>query len=555
MKKHFTRLLVTALAAFLLLNSVGSALACTGVYVGKDVSADGSIIIARCEDISAVYDKLQTYVPASDEAGRTMDDINGFSYPLPTHTYAYTQMEDHPNAGDGLYAAVCVNEKGVAITGTVTAYGCGAWREADPFVEEGLREAVIPCLAAATADTAKQAVDVLTKAVDTYGSESGHIIMMADQNEAWILEIYGGKNYVAMKLPDDQVAVFGNQFMIGAIDPEDTENFVVSKDFVATLEKAELVKKDDDGKVLAAQSVCNGERGDGSNLRNWGGMHLLAPALAGDEYNTDTFYPLLYKPDAEKVTLQDVFEVYRCRYEGTPYDLSLEGQESNRAIAVSGTPDTHVIQLFADMPAAYSAVTWLALAGGEHSVFFPEISGVTQLPESLGVVAESYDPDSAYWTFKRICGLADVNRALYSKGVQNFWKLQEEVYIAQLDEQLAQLKALAESDPDGAVEYVNKHLADNLDDLTKKSEVLFGELLTLVNRNAGYAASRAKAFEPSIPLRVAAEAKGYTVTWNAATKAVTLTKGSTTKTVSTTNGDAVVIDGVTYVPYSFLEEL
>ena len=54
MKKHFTRLLVTALAAFLLLNSVGSAFACTGLYVGKDVSADGSIIIARCEDIGAV---------------------------------------------------------------------------------------------------------------------------------------------------------------------------------------------------------------------------------------------------------------------------------------------------------------------------------------------------------------------------------------------------------------------------------------------------------------------------------------------------------------------
>ena len=70
MKKHFTRLLVTALAAFLLLNSVGSAFACTGLYVGKDVSADGSIIIARCEDIGAVYDKLQTYVPAADGEGQ-----------------------------------------------------------------------------------------------------------------------------------------------------------------------------------------------------------------------------------------------------------------------------------------------------------------------------------------------------------------------------------------------------------------------------------------------------------------------------------------------------
>ena len=58
-----------------------------------------------------------------------------------------------------------------------------------------------------------------------------------------------------------------------------------------------------------------------------------------------------------------------------------------------------------------------------------------------------------------------------------------------------------------------------------------------------------------MPLRTAAEAKGYTVTWDAAAKAVTLTKGSTTKTVSTTGSEAVVINGVTYVPYSFLKEL
>lgn len=556
MKKHFTRIMSTALAVFLLLSSFGSAFACTGLYVGKDVSADGSIIIARSEDIGAVYDKLQTYVPASDEAGRVMEDeINGFSYPLPAHTYGYTQMEDYADAGDGLYAAVCVNDKGVAITGTVTAYGCDTWCESNPFVDDGLREAVIPCLAAATSATAKEAVEVLTGAVDTYGSESGHIVLIADQQEAWILEVYSGKHYVAMKLPDDQVAVFGNQFMIGAIDPEDTENFVVSEGFEEALEEAGLTKKDEDGKILAAQSVCNGERSVGSNLRNWGGMHLLAPSLAGEEFDNDTFYPLLYTPDNDKVTLQDVFEVYRCRYEGTAYDLSLEGQENNRAIAASGTPDTHVVQLFADMPAQHAAVTWLAFAGGEHSVFIPEFSGVNQLPAAFGVDAPSYSPDSAYWAFKRICGLADTNRALYSEGVQNFWKLQEEAFIAQAPAKLEKIKALAESDPDAAVDYVNADLAGAYSDVLKKSDALYNQLLTLVSRNAGYASSRWKALDPSVPLRTAAEAKGYTVTWDAAAQAAVLTKGSATKTVSVNGEDAVLIGGVTYVPYSFVEGL
>ena len=556
MKKHFTRLLVTALAAFLLLNSVGSAFACTGLYVGKDVSADGSIIIARCEDIGAVYDKLQTYVPAADGEGRTMDDINGFSYPLPAHTYGYTQMEDHPDAGDGLYAAVCVNEKGVAITGTVSASGCEAWEEADPYVDEGLREAVIPCLAAATASTAREAVDVLCKAVDTYGSAEGNVILMADQNEAWILEIYGGKQYVAMKLADDQVAVFGNHFMVGAIDAGDTENFVVSKGFVEALDKAELTKKDEDGRVLAAQSVCDGKRGDGSNLRNWGGMHLLAPSLAGEKYDTDTFYPLLYTPD-EKVTLQDVFEVYRCRYEGTPYDLSLEGQEGNRAIAVSTTPDTHIIQLFDDMPADCAALTWLALGGGEHSVFIPEFSAVTQLPEAYSVDAPQYDADSAYWAFKKICALADQDRALYNPGVQAYWKLQEDALVEQMAQEKEVIKALAESDPGKVSDHVNQLSADTLADLMSKSDVLFDQLITSATHNAAPGRRGPKTFVPGnfVALRSAAEAKGYTVTWDAPTNAAVLTKDGQSKTVPLTGGAAFVVDGFTYVPASFIEEL
>ena len=47
MKKSF-RILSAALAGTLLLST--SALACTGVYVGKDVSDQGTYLIARSED-------------------------------------------------------------------------------------------------------------------------------------------------------------------------------------------------------------------------------------------------------------------------------------------------------------------------------------------------------------------------------------------------------------------------------------------------------------------------------------------------------------------------
>ena len=56
-------------------------------------------------------------------------------------------------------------------------------------------------------------------------------------------------------------------------------------------------------------------------------------------------------------------------------------------------------------------------------------------------------------------------------------------------------------------------------------------------------------------LRSAAEAKGYTVTWDAPANAAVLTKDGQSKTVPLTGGAAFVVDGFTYVPASFIEEL
>lgn len=552
MKKHLKQLSAAALAAAMILTTASGAFACTGLYVGKEASEDGTIIIARSEDISASYDKIEVVIPASDEPGRVIEDLNGFVYPLPDHTYKYTRMEDYSTAGDGLYAAYCTNEMGVAITGTVSASGCAEWKAADPTVKGGMREAVLPAIAAATAASAKEAVEVLAAVVDEYGSAEGNVILIADQQEAWIMEFYGGKQYVAAKLADDQVAVFGNHFMIGAIDPEDTENFVISEGFLSTLEAAGLTVKDENGLVLAAQSVCGGSRSVGNNLRNWGGMHILAPSLAGEEFDNDTFYPLLYAPD-KKVSLEDVFAVFRCRYEGTAYDLSLEGQEGNRAIAVSGTPDTHVAQIYSDLPASTSILTWLALTGGEHSVFVPQFSGVTALHPALSLDAPTFDENSAYWTFKKICALADTNRALYNEGVQTFWTTQEAAYIAQMAEEVETVKAMAGTDPEAITAYVNSLAYSATADAMSKSNALYAQLFTLVARNVG--SSRTRALSPDLPLRAAATAKGYTVSWDEATYTVTLTKGETTYTVDINAGEGYLVNGTTYVPASFVNSL
>lgn len=554
MKQHW-KFATMALAATVALGNV-SALACTGLYVGKDISAEGATIIARSEDISpSDYDKLHMVVPHSDEPGRYLEDINGFQYPLPDTTYQYTQMSDYTTAGDGLYAAVCTNEMGVSVTGTVSASPCDKWKEADPRVDTGVREAILPALVAATSKTAKEGVDTLLAAVDAYGSAEGNIVMIADQTEAWLVELYGGHQYAAVKMPADKVAVFGNQFMIEAVDPADTENVVLSKDLLATIDKLGLAVKDADGHYLLAQSVCEKGRSDSSNMRTWVGHNTLAPSTAG-EYKTDTFYPLFYAPD-QKVSLSDVMGIYRDRYQGTALDVTAEGQQGNRAIAVSTTPETHIVQIFDDYPAACSAVTWLAMGGAEHSVFLPEFSGITATTAAHQVDAPLYDPDSLYWSFKRVCGLADTDRALYTQGVQDFWALQEAQLIAQTAQAGETVKALYAADPAQGAAYVTDLAQATAADQMAKSEELYKALLSAVTHNAGLSASKTPtAFVPNVPLREAAESKGCTVTWNAADNSVTVTpKTSEPKTVALDGVEAYAVNGVTYVPLTFFSDL
>lgn len=285
--KQAAKVLTTALAAAVALSNV-SAMACTGLYVGKQASADGTTIIARSEDISpSDYEKLHLVVPHVDnQPGRVLEDINGFQMPLPATTYQYTMMSDYADAGDGIYPAVCSNEMGVSVTGTVSASPCEQWEEADPYVDDGLREAVLPAAVACCSATAREGVENLLELVDTYGSAEGNIVMIADQEEAWIVEIYGGHQYAAMKMPEDAVAVFGNQFMIGCVDPEDTENYIFSDGLFTTIDALGLAVMED-GQYNLAKSVTDGSRSDSSNMRTWIGHKVLAPSSVGD-YNTDT---------------------------------------------------------------------------------------------------------------------------------------------------------------------------------------------------------------------------------------------------------------------------
>ena len=82
-----------ALIACAFFLSVPPAEACTAVYVGKEVSADGSYIIARCNDSQGVLgNHIDVIDRVENQPGRVMPVDNGATVfaELPATTYRYT---------------------------------------------------------------------------------------------------------------------------------------------------------------------------------------------------------------------------------------------------------------------------------------------------------------------------------------------------------------------------------------------------------------------------------------------------------------------------------
>ena len=99
---------------------ISSGLACTTLLAGSEATNDGSLIIARSADSSAL--KAQHFVihPAKkNQSGiystKEHNGANNFTYPLPKNSLRYTTV---PNWKTQLHGATGFNELGVGVSGT-----------------------------------------------------------------------------------------------------------------------------------------------------------------------------------------------------------------------------------------------------------------------------------------------------------------------------------------------------------------------------------------------------------------------------------------------------
>ena len=150
------------------------------------------------------------------------------------------------------------------------------------------------------AKTAAEGVKILTELVEKFGyTQLSRNFLVADADEAWIVEVLQGRRYVARRVPDDEVAVYPNCLVFNRLRPGD-------------LASKNIVEKGPSFDVIAAYQ---GPRTWKSpyNLHRWQQLYRIA---AGAQVEAGEAYPFSVKP-AHPVSADDVKRGLSSHYEGT----------------------------------------------------------------------------------------------------------------------------------------------------------------------------------------------------------------------------------------------
>lgn len=408
--------------------SAGHALACTGFYVGKDVSADGSVLLGRTVDHGSMATSFRTCVTEAvqDVPGRIYKDHKGFAWPLPATTWKYVSTPVVTSEKIGSWDSVAANEKGLTVTATVTGHLAPAVRKALPLAPHGLAERNATGLIAASCATVQEALDLIAEVMAQQGTSEPNIIMLADQKEAWLVETYTTNLWAAMRLPTDKVAGFGNHFVLEAYDPK-SPDWRAAPEIESAPKALGFAVYEADGK-LNLHRTYDGPRFEYANIRTWFAHRFLAPSTAGD-YVPSREMPPLYAPD-RKISIADLTAAMRTRYEGTAWCPEETGRDDVRVIGDESQATCHVVALRDDLPADRAVTVWACLAPSEHAVFLPMANCTTEVASdySMDVTDErrrAFDVAVAGDVFNRLAALCQTDRRLYGRTVRDHWAQRE----------------------------------------------------------------------------------------------------------------------------------
>ena len=382
MKKFW--ILMAALTATLLL-CVISASACTMVYVGSDLTDDGSSFMARSEDYSNSYNKI-AYVNQHGKyaAGSVYEGCYGFTHTFTHDSYAYTATSDDNTSGvcpdcgqthpHTPMEEVGSNEKGVSVSAMVTLSPNDSVVNADPMEDLGICESDMATILLSEASSAKEGVDLLLNIYDTVGAGEPSGVLIGDQNEIWYVENFTGHSYTAVKLSSNMIAMNPNMGAIGLVDLDDTDNVLSSANLIAVAKQAgTYVGSESENTIDVYKSFCAYADAE-PNARLVNGLNYF---LASDTLTASTVAPedftisnvkdgkivSLYTNIQNKlgeIGIQDVVDFYKVK-----------------GIANTGNLEWHIFQIQSDAAQQTGTIEWLAMEHGQYTVAIPYFPALT----------------------------------------------------------------------------------------------------------------------------------------------------------------------------------
>ncbi|MEE1004551.1 MAG: C69 family dipeptidase [Bacteroidaceae bacterium] len=453
--------------------------ACTNLIVGKKASKDGSVIVSySCDDYGA-YASLRV-IPAADHPAGTMHPIyhyesNNYLGEIPevAHTYGIVglmnefQLTIHETTWGG-------REELVDTVSGVIDYGS--------LMELTLQRA----------KNAREAIKVMTELTEKYGYESGgESFTIADPNEVWILDMIGkgpgrkGTVWVAVRIPDDCISAHANQTRIHKFPLKDKKNCLYSKDVIDfAREKGYFNGKDEDFSFANAYAPADFGALRYCEARVWSyfnkwAVEDMSPYLSYAMGDTKgNVIPLYVKPKSP-LSVQDVKDMMRDHYEGTPLSLTddigmgawempyrptplsfeVDGKKyfNERPISTQQSACVYVSQMRSWLPNHIGGVTWFANDEANMVAFTPVYCYTQQAPECYDektADAFHFSTRSAYWVQNWVSNMVYLRYNLLFPELQKVRDRLENDYNSLQSDIESKAAAMSESE---AVKYLSAY--------------------------------------------------------------------------------------------------
>ena len=500
------KIFASAMMAVAMMGCVSEAEACSNFIVGKKASVDGSVMCSYSADDYGMFQNLCHY-PAAKHAKGEMRKI----YDWDTNKY----HGEIPEAAQTYSVIGNINEWQVTI-GETTYGGREEMVDSTGIMDYGS----LIYVALQRSKTAREAIKVMTTLANTYGYNSeGETFTICDPNEAWIMEMMGkgagskGAVWVALRIPDDAVCAHANQSRIGKFNMKDKKNVMYAKDVVSfARSKGWFQGKDADfsWKMAYAKPDFSGRRF--CDARAWSMLNhfydmtpYLDWALGKNPDAQDM--PLWVVPN-KKVSVQDVENVMRDHYEGTPLSVAdgsdigggiwempyrptplmykVDGKQyfNERPVSTQQSGFVFVSQMRSWLPREIGGVFWFANDDANMAAFTPVYCSMTERPECYntpGADALHFSKKNAYWVCNMTSNMVYPRYSLMFPTLKEVRDSLDSSYFAAQAGVEKKAQELYARNPQAAVKYLNDYSVEKAQQMLARWNQLFEFMVVKYN--------------------------------------------------------------------------